>query len=95
MTSFTRMRWTGVDPISTPHDPIGQWRRVHNLLAALEHERAALETTRLDIVSACGASSLDPEALRRERRLARRIANLKWMCLGGGLSWVALLLLSF
>lgn len=94
MTSFTRMHWTGVDPISTPsRAQSGQWSQVHNLLSALERERVALETTRLGLAPA-PAASLAPEALRRERRLSRRIANLKWMCVGGGISWIGFLLLS-
>jgi len=96
MTSFTRMRWTGVDTKSTPSHASGaQWAHLHNLLAALEHERLALENTRLGLATEShgSAPSLDPAALRRERRLTQTLSNLKWMCLGGGLCWVVLLLL--
>lgn len=94
MTSFTRMHWTGVGPLSTPSsEPAAQWSQVHGLLAALERERVALQTTRLGFTSG-PAASLDREALRRERQLSRRIANLKWMCVGAGISWVGFLLLS-
>jgi len=93
MTSFTRMHWTGVGPISTPSsEPAAQWSQVHHLLSALERERAALETTRLGFTT--DPVSLDREALRRERLLSRRVANLKWMCVGGGVSWIGFLLLS-
>jgi hypothetical protein len=37
---------------------------------------------------------LDHEALRRERLQARRLSNLKWMCVGGGVAWVGFVLLS-
>jgi hypothetical protein len=72
MTSFTRMHWTGVEPISIP-SPI---------LAA----QAAVGTS--------APSCLDFEALRRERIHARRIANLKWACVGSGVSWLGFILLS-
>ncbi len=96
MTSFTRMRWTGVDPRATPSLASGaQWARFQDLLAALEHERLALENARLGLAIASNGdeASLDPATLRRERRLTQILSNLKWMCLGGGLCWVVLLLL--
>jgi hypothetical protein len=94
MTSFTRMHWTGVGPISTPSpEPAAQWSQVHRLLSALERERAALETTRVGFTSG-PVASLDREELRRQRQLSRRVANLKWMCVGGGISWIGFLLLS-
>jgi hypothetical protein len=66
------------------------------LLTSLENERVALEDARRDsCTKAEGTSSIDYEMLRRERRLARRVSNFKWLCLGSGVSWVTFLLLSY
>jgi hypothetical protein len=91
------MRWTGVDPISTPTPGTeAQWAKVHDLLAELERERTALVDARLGFATPepCDSSGIDPEALRRERRGVRTFANLKWMCVGSGISWVAFILMS-
>ena len=72
MTSFTRMHWTGVEPISLPSAPVP----AQALAGTPPH------------------SCLDLEALRRERVHARWIANLKWACVGSGVSWVGFILLS-
>jgi len=103
MTSFTRMRWAGAEPISTPtpdSTPAPEsgavWARVRKLLTALERERVALEGARIGSMRQLEkTASVDYETLRRERRLARRVSNFKWLCLGSGASWVAFLLLSF
>jgi hypothetical protein len=92
VTSLSKMGWSLaedhlISPVPRPSIP--------QEMPALTNERKAAGKTEPSWAITAPAPTVAAEDVRLQRLQSRRLSGLKWLCLGGMLSWLVLLLHSF
>jgi hypothetical protein len=91
VTSLSKTGWSLaedhlISPVRRPSAP--------QEMPAFINEREAAGTTKSSWTITSPAPNVAAEDVRLQRRQSRRMVGLKWLCLGGTLSWLALLVYS-